>query len=91
MCRPPRHRCINWRSIRPGWHRPRAEVSIPTTLSFAASVPPLAAISDRLIASGLGDVLMRVPPEAPLSYLTLEQNAELLDWDAEKYRQALDA
>ncbi len=39
----------------------------------------------------LGDVLQRVPTEAPLSYLTLEQNAELLDWDAEKYRQALNA
>ena len=39
----------------------------------------------------LGDVLLRVPPDAALSYLSLEQNAELLDWDAEKYRQALDA
>ena len=39
----------------------------------------------------LGDVLLRVPAEAPLSYLTPEQNAELLDWDAEKYRQALNA
>ncbi|KMW56159.1 Sorbitol-6-phosphate 2-dehydrogenase [Candidatus Rhodobacter oscarellae] len=39
----------------------------------------------------LGDVLVRVPPEAELNYLTLEQNAELLDWDAEKYRQRLNA
>lgn len=39
----------------------------------------------------LGDVLMRVPGDASLNYLTLEQNGELLDWDAEKYRQALNA
>jgi rhamnose utilization protein RhaD (predicted bifunctional aldolase and dehydrogenase) len=45
----------------------------------------------QALARCLADVLMRVPPEAGLTYLTLEQNAELLDWDAEKYRQALDA
>lgn len=39
----------------------------------------------------LGDVLSRVPEGATLTYLTLAQNAELLDWDAEKYRLALDA
>ena len=39
----------------------------------------------------LGDVLLRVPNEAELSYLSLEQNAELLNWDAEKYRQKLNA
>ncbi len=38
-----------------------------------------------------GDVLSRVPEAARLTYLTLAQNAELLDWDAEKYRLALDA
>ncbi|MEP2027651.1 MAG: class II aldolase/adducin family protein [Paracoccaceae bacterium] len=39
----------------------------------------------------LGDVMLRVPSNAELNYLTLEQNAELLDWDAEKYRQMLNA
>jgi len=39
----------------------------------------------------LGDVLSRVPPGGTLTYLTLAQNAELLDWDAEKHRKALDA
>lgn len=39
----------------------------------------------------LADVLQRVPVEAKLNYLTQEQNLELLNWDAEKYRQALNA
>ncbi len=39
----------------------------------------------------LGDVLSRVPQGVSMTYLTLAQNAELLDWDAEKYRLALDA
>jgi rhamnose utilization protein RhaD (predicted bifunctional aldolase and dehydrogenase) len=37
----------------------------------------------------LGDVLARVQAGATLTYLTSEQNAELIDWDAEKYRRAL--
>jgi rhamnose utilization protein RhaD (predicted bifunctional aldolase and dehydrogenase) len=37
----------------------------------------------------LADVLLRVPGDAPLSYLSAAQNAELLNWDAEKYRQSL--
>lgn len=45
----------------------------------------------RALARCLSDVLMRVPADAKLNYLTLEQNAELLNWDAEKYRQALNA
>lgn len=39
----------------------------------------------------LADVLMRVPTNAQLDYLSHEQNLELLNWDAEKYRQALNA
>ena len=39
----------------------------------------------------LADVLLRVPTDATLAYLTPNQNAELLDWDAEKYRKALNA
>jgi rhamnose utilization protein RhaD (predicted bifunctional aldolase and dehydrogenase) len=41
------------------------------------------------LARCLGDVLIRMPEDAVLNYLTLQQNGELLDWDAEKYRQAL--
>lgn len=45
----------------------------------------------RAMARCLADVLMRVPPGAALCYLTPAQNAALLDWDAEKYRQSLNA
>jgi rhamnose utilization protein RhaD (predicted bifunctional aldolase and dehydrogenase) len=45
----------------------------------------------RALSRCLGDVLSRVPPGVTLTYLTHAQNAELLDWDAEKYRLALDA
>lgn len=41
------------------------------------------------LARCLADVTARIPPQAPIRYLTAEENAELLDWDAEKYRQAL--
>lgn len=37
----------------------------------------------------LGDVLVRLAPGASVTVLNDAQNAELLDWDAEKYRQAL--
>jgi rhamnose utilization protein RhaD (predicted bifunctional aldolase and dehydrogenase) len=43
----------------------------------------------RALARCLGDVLSRVPEGAPLAYLSEAQNAELIDWDAEKYRRAL--
>lgn len=43
------------------------------------------------LAQCLGDVLVRVPSGGTLHYLTLQQNGELLNWDAEKYRQGLDA
>ncbi len=39
----------------------------------------------------LADVLIRVPATASLGYLSPEQNHELLDWDAEKYRASLNA
>jgi hypothetical protein len=41
------------------------------------------------LARCLGDVLARVPEGAPLTYLTEPQTHELIDWDAEKYRRAL--
>lgn len=39
----------------------------------------------------LGDVLSRLAEGAQVQPLTDDQNAELLDWDAEKYRQRLNA
>jgi len=41
------------------------------------------------MAACLGLVLARLDPDAPLAVLTPAEEAELLDWDAEKYRQAL--
>jgi len=41
------------------------------------------------MAACLGLVLPRLDPEAPLVFLSAEQESELLDWDAEKYRQSL--
>lgn len=43
----------------------------------------------RALMRCLADVLARVPEGAPLSYLSDAQNSELLNWDAEKYRQSL--
>ena len=37
----------------------------------------------------LADVLIRIPPETRLRYLSADEVAELVDWDAEKYRKAL--
>jgi len=48
-------------------------------------------VGAQALAQCLGDVLVRVPEGAALHYLTQEQNGELLNWDAEKYRQALNA
>ncbi len=41
------------------------------------------------LAHCLAEVTSRIPAEAELRYLTDAENAELLGWDAEKYRQAL--
>jgi rhamnose utilization protein RhaD (predicted bifunctional aldolase and dehydrogenase) len=41
------------------------------------------------MARCLADVTARLPADAAIRYLTTEEVAELLDWDAEKYRQAL--
>ena len=52
---------------------------------LAESIGPSA---DEL-ALCLALVLERVPAEAELHYLTAAEEAELLDWDAEQYRQAI--
>ncbi len=41
------------------------------------------------LARCLADVTLRIPAGTGLNYLSDAENAELLSWDAEKYRQAL--
>jgi rhamnose utilization protein RhaD (predicted bifunctional aldolase and dehydrogenase) len=41
------------------------------------------------MAECLAEVTSRIDPHAHVRYLSLAENAELLNWDAEKYRQAL--
>jgi rhamnose utilization protein RhaD (predicted bifunctional aldolase and dehydrogenase) len=43
------------------------------------------------LARCLADVLSRIPPDAEIVRLTPAQDYELTHWEAEKYRQALDA
>lgn len=45
----------------------------------------------RVMMRCMADVMARVPTDAALNYLTTDQNLELLNWDAEKYRQKLNA
>lgn len=54
-----------------------------------AAVTEDATPSDLALARCLGDVLARIPGDADLTRLTTEDEAALLDWDAEKYRQSL--
>lgn len=54
-------------------------------------VKPDASSGALALMQCLADVMMRVPQDAKLDYLSQEQNLELLNWDAEKYRQALNA
>ncbi|BCP54697.1 aldolase [Kaistia sp. 32K] len=41
------------------------------------------------LARALADVTGRIPPGTPVNYLTVEQEQELVTWDAEIYRRAL--
>jgi len=50
-----------------------------------------ATASALALARCLGDVLLRLPVGVAVQTLTAEQNGDLLNWDAEKYRQALNA
>jgi rhamnose utilization protein RhaD (predicted bifunctional aldolase and dehydrogenase) len=45
--------------------------------------------TERAMAHSVGQVMMRVPPLARLNYISDADCAELLDWDAEKYRLGL--
>jgi rhamnose utilization protein RhaD (predicted bifunctional aldolase and dehydrogenase) len=42
------------------------------------------------LARCLSDVALRTDPTARLRRLTAEEEDQLVNWDAEKYRQALD-
>ena len=57
---------------------------------LGAAIPQDASPSTCALTTALGDVLARVDPGATLTRLTTEQELELLNWDAEKYRQALE-
>jgi rhamnose utilization protein RhaD (predicted bifunctional aldolase and dehydrogenase) len=50
-----------------------------------ADVPP----NGDAMARCLADVAARIPADAPLRVLTVEEHLQLTDWDAEKYRQEL--
>lgn len=54
-----------------------------------AFLPPASTRSADELALCLALVLQRVPEDARLRYLAAPDEAALLDWDAEKYRQAL--
>lgn len=43
------------------------------------------------LANCLSDVTARIPEDAAVHYLSVEDNGQLLNWDAEQYRQALNA
>lgn len=68
------------------------EASAPTMILF----PGQGVLMHRDASEGadamarcLADVAIRVQPGAPLHYLSAKENHELLNWDAEKYRQGL--
>jgi rhamnose utilization protein RhaD (predicted bifunctional aldolase and dehydrogenase) len=50
-----------------------------------------ATAAQRAMTGCLADLLRRLPAEWSVETLSAEQEAELLNWDAEKYRQALAA
>lgn len=45
----------------------------------------------QAMARCLADVAARIPSNAPLRFFSERENGELLNWDAEKYRQKLNA
>ena len=49
-----------------------------------------ATAATRALARCLSDVTARLDPDASLNYIGTANEAALLDWDAEKYRQSLD-
>lgn len=70
-----------------GWPAP-AFMLVP---GLGALIRDDASEGARALARCLGDVLTRLEPGASVVALSEAQNAELIDWDAEKYRQRLNA
>lgn len=56
-----------------------------------AAIPEGASPSMRALAHALGDVIVRIEPGAALTRLDPAEEHGLLNWDAEKHRQALEA
>ena len=54
------------------------------------ALPADASPAMEALAHCLGDVAVRLDREAEIVRLMPHQEAELMNWDAEKYRQALD-
>lgn len=48
-----------------------------------------ASATELAMALSVGDVMMRVPRDAAMTYISDEESAALLNWDAEKYRFSL--
>ncbi len=57
---------------------------------LGAALPDDASPAVRALAGCIGEVALCLDPEAELLRLTAEQEADLINWDAEKYRQALE-
>ena len=74
------------RPDRPREGPPRHLMLLP---GFGAAIPKDATPAQRALAACLGNVLARSDPDARLTRLTPAEEADLLDWDAEKYRQSL--
>jgi rhamnose utilization protein RhaD (predicted bifunctional aldolase and dehydrogenase) len=67
---------------------PRRLVLVP---GRGAAIPADASPSMRALAHAFGDVLVRMDPAAPVVRLSAAEEHGLLNWDAEKHRQALEA
>ena len=75
--------------------------TVTSQLPVGADAPlvlttPLGTVVRRDITAGaeamvqcLAEVLLQVPPDATLNYLSIDQEAELINWDAEKLRQMM--
>ncbi|WP_161599868.1 class II aldolase/adducin family protein [Roseibium sediminis] len=90
----------------PGAYVARLDESIETAIGSATNrqfplrlvvmpgkgvaTPQGSSASQLALARAFGDVLTRVERDVAVNRLTEAQEAELLDWDAEKLRQALD-
>ncbi|MFN8829820.1 MAG: class II aldolase/adducin family protein [Labrys sp. (in: a-proteobacteria)] len=70
-----------------GWPEP-AFLLVP---GAGALIRASASDGARALVRCLGDVLGRLEAGASVEALSMAENAELLDWDAEKYRQRLNA